>query len=66
MVSWSGLGVKLGLGPQNLGSVCGQGQKSYTFRGESISKVEGDSVATFGKNRKPGFVLGFGQCWKTE
>ena len=36
------------------------------MRGESISKVEGDSVATFGKNLKPGLVVGFGQCWKTQ
>ena len=35
------------------------------FRGESISRVEGDYVATFGENLKPGFVVGFGQGWRT-
>ena len=23
------------------------------------------TLATFGKNLKPGLVVGFGQCWKT-
>ena len=58
--------IRVILGPQNLGSVCGRGRESYIFRGETISKVEGESEATFGKNLKPGFVVGFGQCWKTQ
>lgn len=49
MVSWLGLGVKLGLDPQNLGSVRGRAvnHTEDRFRGESISRVESACVAIF-------------------
>lgn len=34
------------------------------FRGQSIGRVEGEGVVTFGENVKTGFGVGFGQCWK--
>lgn len=64
MASWSGLGVKVGLSPQNLGSVYGS-DKEDRFRGQSLGRVEGDCVATFGENLKPGFGVRVGQGWRT-
>lgn len=62
----SGLESSLVLVHRTWGQSVGRVRSHTTFRGESCYKVEGDSVATFGKNLVWICALGLGNVGRTE